>query len=423
MTAPTSEARSSRRWHLAAPRPVLVISAVWVAFALNFIHLQNVHHTDAEVNYDFLLRMVGTRVPGTVAYQFGLAIAWLPAYVLGRAVSALGRPEFDGVPMPQAMIACGSIVYVLGTMLLAFVLLRRLELRYAAPVSLIALFGSPLFFLGSFSPLHSASVETFLLTLALLPLLAIFRSTATGGGLIPPITAGAVLAAAATVRWFNIAEAVAVVACLLVYRRNRDAAWVAASTAVFTGLLLLIPVGLGVTLFQSHGYGAGLLAFSPLTLPRMLFTDYRGLFIWTPLTLLSVIGYVRLVRRRSADRPFIVTAGAMGVALALAYESYPAWDAGLSFSARYLAPLYPLFALGLAGIVDWRPRIVWAAATAATAWTLFLGLNVGLPFGGYGFDTGTASQLAGRVLDGRMSPGRFVQGVWDGSHVRRLLRR
>jgi hypothetical protein len=256
---------------------------------------------------------------------------------------------------------------------------------------------------------------------ALLLLLALFRSAKDGNPRLA-LAAGALLAGAATVRWFNATEAAAAVVCLFAFRRRRDALWLAGSSAAATGLLVLVPVAFGVTLFQKHGFGADLLAFSPLTVPRMLFTNHRGLFIWTPVTILSVIGYVRLVRRRSADRPFLVTVGLMNIALALAYEAYPDWDAGLSFSARYLAPLYPFFALGLAGLVDWRPRVVWSAAAVATAWTLFLALNVGLPFGGYGFDTGNASQLAGRVLDGRMSPGRFVTTVWHYSHLHRLLR-
>jgi hypothetical protein len=398
---------------------MLVVGVIWVAFALNFIHLSAFAHTDAHVNYAFLRRLFGVHTPGTSAYQFGLALAWLPAYLFGRVVEALGGHSIDGVPMPQATIAFGSIVVVLATLIAAVVLLRRLRAPHPAAVAAVALFGTPLFFLGSFSPLRTEPVEAFLLTLALLPLLAMFRVERPDPRVM--VAAGALLGFAATVRWFNTAEAAAVVACFLILRRWRDAAWLAGSIAAVTGLLVLIPIGLGVPLFGA--YGANMLHFSPLTLPRMLFTDHRGLFVWTPVTILSVVGYVRLVRRRPADRHFLLTVAAMNLALALSYEEYPAWDGGLSFSARYLAPLYPFFVLGLAGIVDWRPRIVWSAAAVATAWTLFLALNVGIPFGGYGFDTGNASQLAGRVLDGRMSPGRFVTTVWQYSHLHRLLRR
>jgi hypothetical protein len=111
----------------------------------------------------------------------------------------------------------------------------------------------------------------------------------------------------------------------------------------------------------------------------------------------------------------------MGVALAFAYEFYPAWDAGYSFSARYLAPLFPQFAIGLAGLVDWRPRPALALGGLAAAWTLFLALNVGVPFGGFGFDTGNASAIASRALHGRMTPGRFIQGVWHSSHLRNVF--
>lgn len=406
-------------WNAIARRPALVAGAIWVVFALDFIHLAHFAHTDAHVNYAFLRRLFGVHTPGTSAYQFGLAFGWLPGYLAGRLIEAVGPNTIDGVPMPQATIAFVTILYVLATLYAVIVLLRRLHMPHPATVATIALFGTPLVFLGSFSPLRTAPVETLALTLCLLPLLTMFRSARPDPRYA--IAAGALLAFAATVRWFNGAEAVAAVASFLVLRRWRDASWLAGTTAAVTVLLCLIPIALGVPLFGA--YGANMLAFSPLTLPRMLFTDHRGLFIWTPVTILSVIGYVRLVRRRPDDRDFLLTVAAMNVLVALAYEEYPAWDAGFSFSARYLAPLFPFFALGLAGLVDWRPRIVWTAAAVATAWTLFLALNVGIPFGGYGFDTGNASQLAGRVLDGRMSPRRFVATVWQYSHLHRLVHR
>jgi Dolichyl-phosphate-mannose-protein mannosyltransferase len=420
VTVLSSEAERTASRRILA-RPTVIAAGIWVVFAANFVHLTAFAHTDAQLNYAFLRRLFGVHTAGTVAYQFGLAFAWLPAYLLGRAIEAIGATTIGGVPTPQAVIGIGSIVYVLATLLLAVVLLRRLRAPHPAAVALVAVLGSPLVFLGSFSPLRTEPVEAFLLTFSLLPLLAMFRSERHEPRLA--IGAGALLGMAATVRWFNAAEAIAAVLCLMWFRRWRGAVWLAGSIAAVTGALVLVPVALGVPLFQSHGYGAGMLSFSPFTLPRMLFTDYRGLFVWTPVTILSVLGYIRLVLRRPADRQFLGTVAAMSLALAFSYEAYSAWDAGFSFSARYLTPLFPFFVLGLAGLVDWRPRLVWSAAAVATAWTLFLALNVGLPFGGYGIDTGNASQLAGRVLDGRMSPGRFITTVWHYSHLGQLIRR
>ncbi len=158
----------------------------------------------------------------------------------------------------------------------------------------------------------------------------------------------------------------------------------AGGTMFGLGALLSVPLLLGVRLFEKHGYGANLLAFLPGSLPKMLVSDHRGLFVWTPLTLLALIGYVRLLH---------------------AAEGRPAVPGHLG------------------GLDEWRPRPVLAAAGVATAWSLFLGLNVGLPFGGYGFDTGNASQLAGRVLDGRMTPGQFAYGIWHGSPLRGIADR
>jgi len=91
----------------------------------------------------------------------------------------------------------------------------------------------------------------------------------------------------------------------------------------------------------------------PVHAIEVLFSGFHGLFSWTPVTLLGVLGLLVLARRD------------MGVALALGLVfgvqvavvgSYDTWWGGASFGARRFINCVPVFALGLTAAVD-RMRI------------------------------------------------------------------
>ena len=156
---------------------------------------------------------------------------------------------------------------------------------------------------------------------------------------------------------------------------------------------------------------------TPLGPLKMLVSDHRGLFVWSPVSLLALAGYVRLLRKRPDERPFLAIGGAMAVLLLLAYAAVPFWDGGWSFSQRYLTPFYPLVAIGLSGLVEWRRAPVVAAATLAAAWSVFLGLNH--VFGVKQSDG--ALEVAGYVTRGERTPGQFFDLVRAYSRLKYLF--
>jgi hypothetical protein len=99
----------------------------------------------------------------------------------------------------------------------------------------------------------------------------------------------------------------------------------------------------------------------------ILFSDWRGLFVVTPILALSAFGLVYLWRDWPALAP--------GVALALVLSAYvnasiAQWWAGESFGARRFVSCFPLFVLGTAAVFSrMRPRVVVAVAS------VFIGLN------------------------------------------------
>ena len=106
----------------------------------------------------------------------------------------------------------------------------------------------------------------------------------------------------------------------------------------------------------------------------MLFSARRGLFIWHPVFLLALAGLVFTHRK---GRTFAIC-GAFGFALrALSDQQLVVVVARRLIGARMLIVCTPIFALGLAGLVDyaaqrWSWRAVYVAGALLLAWNFLL---------------------------------------------------
>lgn len=90
-------------------------------------------------------------------------------------------------------------------------------------------------------------------------------------------------------------------------------------------------------------------SWSSPVLFKVLFSSDHGMFSWTPVLLLSVIGLVFLVRR-----DFLLGMGSLLTFLAYWYfiASYPDWDGISSFGNRFFVSLSPIFLLGLTALAS-----------------------------------------------------------------------
>jgi hypothetical protein len=315
---------------------------------------------DGIVYYRFLERLLGADPPHPFAYQFGVAFWNLP---------------FVGVAWPfgeqarEGAIAVGAAV-ALGLALAAgYALLRRFGLPRGAPVLLLALFGTPLFYYTLFSPSYSHAFDALLFTVACL--LLVQRR---------PILLGGVLGLMLAVRYANLAVLPGMLVPLAL-RGRRDALLAAGSVAVAAGVAFLVPLLAGID-FANPGendpteppredLNASFDLLAPL---RMLFSLHRGLFLWTPLTALGVAGFVLLLAR--VRRPELMGIGVAALSLLLVHVAWGNWwDGGWSFSQRFLTSLFPVFLLGLAELVRRRGNLAYAAAALCAGWSVFVGLN------------------------------------------------
>ena len=127
------------------------------------------------------------------------------------------------------------------------------------------------------------------------------------------------------------------------------------------------------------GYAETWFWSSPALL-KVCFASDHGLFSWTPILILSVVGLL-LLRRYSRDLSFFLTAGFLIYLYTIG--CYQDWDGLSSFGNRFFVSLTPIFVLGLASFFNliaskWSELSATAFAYGATA--LLIVWNLGLIF-------------------------------------------
>jgi hypothetical protein len=394
---------------------VAVAAAAVLAVCVNFGSYRV--FGDGESYYSFVQRLFGDRPNGS-GYNFGTGLMNAPFYALAHGAKALVGSGSIAVHALPASITIASIAYALLAFAVSVDLVGRLRLPARGFVAGAAVLGTPLWYYASLSSsyTHAADAAAFSLAAG-----AAARATRAPSGRWY-LALGAALGLEVAVRPFNLGLVAGACIALVALGRVRAAVETAAASAIAFGLLVLVPIALGTGLLtRSNGAPVGsrsTFGFAPLTPVRMLLTDHRGLFVWTPLTLLSTAGFVVLLRRQSPWRSFFVVLGSMVLGLLLIHASLAEWDGGWSFSMRYLASPIPFYAIGLAGLLDAlrerRRSWIVALASACVAWSLYLGLCHA--FG--------ANQQSGAVgVATTHSPRSFLHLIWSYSRVRHVVDR
>lgn len=99
------------------------------------------------------------------------------------------------------------------------------------------------------------------------------------------------------------------------------------------------PFTLGYTINGNSGFSTN------LNIIPLLFSNTRGLFMWSPLILLSVLGLVLYSKKSKSSLVFFIFP--VGLLLFI-YNFWSNWWGGVSAGQRFLIVLAPLFALGFA---------------------------------------------------------------------------
>lgn len=402
-------------WPFARSRGGVAALAVFAIFALNFGAYRV--FGDGEQYFSFVERLFGDGSGGS-GYNFGVGLMNAPFYAAARLAEAAGA-DAGGHSLTRASITIASIFWLLVAGLVTLWLLERLDLPGRGLAVGAALLGTPAWYYASFSPSYSHAADAGVFALASAAVWFLWHRPE----LAARLATGGALGLAVAVRPFNAGVVAGCLLALVAFRRYRDALLVGASALGTFLALATVPLALGLSLTsRSDGtsVSAGSVGFAPFSPLRMLFSLHRGLFVWTPVTLIAVVGLALLLRRHK-ERPFLVTLASMGAGLLLIHTGLDWWDGGWSFSMRHLAAPVVLYGIGVAGAIASvrRQRALVLLVSAAIAWSVFLGMNHA--FGASQEDG--ADDIAARVASGERTPHELADLTWAYSRARHIVER
>lgn len=298
------------------------------------------------------------------AFPLGVALLLVPFYRLGAWLDTwpalqINDPHFEAIQsVPFAyslMIMLGINLYTLLTLVMGYSIARRFTSPwFSALATLAGYLGTPLLFYSTVEPLSSHPAGAFAATLFLWLWLRARTSHCKAGWCTTRRWLGIGLAAglAALCRWQLALLALPVGAVLLLGRHWRKAFPLAVG---FLLLAWIIPYS-WMRMFGSPwvvpaaARDGSTFLYAPVHSWRVLTSPIAGLFPWSPVTALTLLGLWPLLRR---DWPLALTAASMFVLQALVSGMVRDWWAGSGFGMRRLSELYPVYVLLLSALLGY----------------------------------------------------------------------
>ncbi len=308
----------------------------------------------------------------TSRVAMGVSLFWAPHFLLAHLLALAGLGPADGFgPLYQAAVTAASYVYGFAALLVIEGLLRRRTSRAVALLVVLAIWlATPLHFYMTANPSMSHGVSVFAATAM------VWRWLRVRGAEDPRQWAlvGVAGGLAALVRPLD-AVLLVIPVLDLVLRRGKRVLPPLAGLLIPPALLGLLQLALWFAM-----YGPGFTSvvreqnlvggIEPHVLD-FLFAARHGMLTWTPVYALALAGWVVWAGR---ERRFPLLFAAAFALAVLVNSTTSDWWGSDSFGQRRMLALTPLFAFGLAELVDWfrrRPLVPVAAGLALLAlWNL-----------------------------------------------------
>ncbi|HUX88726.1 MAG TPA: hypothetical protein VMW65_17105 [Chloroflexota bacterium] len=337
---------------------------------------------------------------------FGPALLWGPFYLLFArfpAVTVAGIPLHDPAYVTiqgqslvfSLSVAFASWAYATVALVMWYAIARRiLDVAHALVVTLAVFLGTPMYYYTAVEPTMAHAVATFAVTLTVwlvvrsdrLPLddsskdpdlvgRPGVRRARTGVKLVLDwALVGLTIGLAGTSRWQLVLLAIPVGILLLSWKGWKELLACGVGTAL---IFVTVPVS-WLFLFGSPLPSAVGTVHDvwPSQWATVLFSPVAGLFTWSPITILSLIGLVVLAQRGQRRSALVLI---LGVAVQVLMNAMAGdGTGGSSFGMRRMTEMDPIFVIGLAILLrethgsNWRRRGVYAATAFCTLFTLGL---------------------------------------------------
>ncbi|HEV3481460.1 MAG TPA: hypothetical protein VGR97_03945 [Candidatus Acidoferrales bacterium] len=328
-------------------------------------------------------------------FSVGPAILWSPFLILAHAGVLLydhfgGKIAADGFSRPYLVaMALGTAVYGFLAILISFALARKFVPESWAFLAALGIwFGSPLPVYMYFNPSWSHAHAAFAVALFLWYWIRTRGSRAWWQWAILGAIGGLMMDAYyinAILLLIPLCESAGLL--WSAFKNN----WpqpigafvlnnIAFCVAIFLALLpTLFTKKIIYGSYLNFGYTEHWFWKSPAFF-RVCFSSEHGLFSWTPILALAVVGLVFL---RERDRTVALYLLMAFVSYVYALGCYQNWHGISSYGSRFFVALTAVFVIGLAAFFDWFAR-AWqgrrAAVSAASATAILVLWNLGLIF-------------------------------------------
>jgi hypothetical protein len=307
----------------------------------------------------------------------GPAVAWAPLFfvVTGTtwmlSLAGLGStPDGFGLAFQFVPDVCGVIAGGLA-MWFAYLFASTLHgARAALGAAVALLIGSPLIYYTVVAPAYSHSLSAMGASAFVL----YWWKTRDRIDIGRFAALGALAGLTALIRWQDGLLSATVLVDVIVLARARD---LSLPGAIRFALPRLAAAGLAALLaFSPQMFVWQVLYGQPLTIPQgagfmrwtesaigeVLFSPHHGLFAWTPLTAVALAGLALSWKKQPR---LVLTLGLFFVASTYVNGAVSDWWAGEAFGARRYLSCFPIFVVGLAGLLA-REGIVGSVARLAT---------------------------------------------------------
>jgi hypothetical protein len=306
------------------------------------------------------LFQASTGVSGVLAATLGVYLAYRAAAALAhapmRAAPTISRNRATLSHAPDGALALGDVDSVSRSSDEQDGSTARVGTREAIWATLVMWLGSHAIYYSLISPTYSHAITMLTAGLFIVVWLTTRERQTIGRYALVGLLGGL----AALVRWQDAVLLVipAIEAAWLAIKPEAHAS--AASARWTSALVRLLACGAAsIVAFLPQMLVWQVLYGSPFLVPQgdefmrwttpalgsVLFSDWHGLFTWTPIVVVAIAGLVVLARREA------MVATALGVALLLSWYANAAvadWWAGEAYGARRFVSCFPIFVIGLA---------------------------------------------------------------------------
>jgi hypothetical protein len=295
----------------------------------------------------------------------GCAILWTPFFGAADLYARFTSYPADGYSFPYVLAICfASALYGFLGFLLQYLTIKRYFGAKPAFWAVVTLwFGAHAVFYMYVTPPMSHATSIFTTSLFLFSWLR-FRDK---DSLSRSVLLGLLGGVAAMVRW---QDGLFVLLPLLDRKPLKlKVVTLCATLAAFVPQLWVWQILNGEINPYSTGNLNGKFFWYARYLIPVLFSSYHGLFIWTPVALLCITGFVFMIRRDPVLRlPVLVFVLELYLLACL-----DTWQGGAGFGLRYIISGTAVLTFGLAALYSrWHPRLTPAVSAFFVVWNLFM---------------------------------------------------